>query len=114
MHEMALIQNVIEIVEQEMVRHNVDKLRAIHLACGEMTAVVPEQMKVCFTILTEYTKLAGAKLKLRTVPITYRCRACNHEFKTKGLSFTCPSCNGENPELIAGRELQIECLEVED
>ena len=114
MHEMALVQSIIEIVEQEMARHHVSKLKAIHLACGRMTAVVPEQMTLCFAILAENKPLAGAELKMRTVPITYQCRRCHHEFTSEGIMFNCPSCKGENPELTAGRELQIEFLEVED
>lgn len=112
MHEMALVQGIIEIVEQEMKRHNLDKIKAIHLACGAMRAVVPEQMTLCFEILTQHKPLADAELKMRTVPITYQCRMCHHEFTSEGVMFNCPSCNGENPELTAGRELQIEFLEV--
>lgn len=114
MHEMGLVQSIIEIVEQEMKRHQLDKLKAIHLACGRMTAVVPEQMVLCFEILTENSKLAGAELKMKIVPVTYRCRNCDREFTSEGIIFHCPSCNGEHPKLIGGRELQIEFLEVMD
>ncbi len=114
MHEMALAQSIIEIVEQEMNHYQLDKLKAIHLAVGRMTAVVPEQMKLCFEILTENTRLAGTELKMKIVPVTYRCGVCNQEFTSEGITFNCPSCNGENPELIFGRELKIEFLEVMD
>jgi hydrogenase nickel incorporation protein HypA/HybF len=97
-----------------MVKHHVNKLKAIHLAIGRMSAAVPEQMKLCFEILTENKPLAGTELKMKMVPITYQCRACMREFTSEGITFNCPSCNGENPELTAGRELQIEFLEVED
>jgi hydrogenase nickel incorporation protein HypA/HybF len=114
MHEMSLAQSMIEIVEQEMNHHKIDKLKAIHIAVGRMTAVVPEQMTLCFEILTQNTKLAGTEFKMKMVPVTYQCRMCNREFISEGITFNCPSCNGENPELIFGRELKIEFLEVMD
>ncbi|MEW6186571.1 MAG: hydrogenase maturation nickel metallochaperone HypA [Thermodesulfobacteriota bacterium] len=114
MHEMSLVQNIIDIVEQEMERHGVEQLKAIHLAVGRMSAVVPEQMTLCFEILTSKTKLAGTALKMRMVPITYQCGACEREFTSEGIVSQCPSCSSENLEMIFGRELKIESIEVTD
>lgn len=114
MHEMALVQSMIEIVEQEMAQHHVNNVKAIHLAVGRMTCVVPEQMTLCFEILTHNKPLAGVELKMRMVPVTYQCRECTREFTSEGITSDCPYCKGKYPELITGRELQIEFLEVED
>jgi hydrogenase nickel incorporation protein HypA/HybF len=114
MHEMSLVQNIIDIVEQEMDRHGVEKLKSIHLAVGRMSAVVPQQLTLCFEILTSKTRLAGTALDIKMVPITYRCRNCDQEFTSEGISFKCPSCEGEDPELVFGRELKIESIEVSD
>jgi hydrogenase nickel incorporation protein HypA/HybF len=114
MHEMSLVQNIIDIVQQEMDRHGVEALKAIHLAVGRMSAVVPEQLKLCFEILTSKTKLAGTALDIKMVPITYRCRNCDQEFVSEGISSKCPSCGEEDPELVFGRELKIESIEVSD
>jgi hydrogenase nickel incorporation protein HypA/HybF len=114
MHEMSLVQNIIDIVEQEMARHGVEKLKTIHLAVGRMSAVVPEQMNLCFEILTDKTRLAGTLLEIKIVPITYRCQNCDQEFTSEGIAYKCPFCEGENPELIFGRELKIESIEVMD
>ena len=114
MHEMSLVQNILDIVEQEMKRHQVEKLKAIHLAVGRMSAVVPEQMKMCFKILVDKTPLAEVNLEIRMVPITYQCPNCDREFTSEGIASKCPFCEAENPELIFGRELTIESIEVMD
>lgn len=111
---MSLVQNIIDIVEQEMDRHGVEKLKAIHLAVGRMSAVVPEQLTLCFEILTSQTRLAGTALSIRMVPLTYQCGDCLKEFTSEGITGNCPSCNSENLELIFGRELKIESIEVTD
>lgn len=114
MHEMAIVQSMIEIVEQEMAQHHANKLKAIHLAVGRMTCVVPEQMRLCFEILTDNKPLAGTELVINTIPLTYQCWECNRNFTSEGITSKCLYCKGENLELTAGRELQIESLEVED
>jgi hydrogenase nickel incorporation protein HypA/HybF len=114
MHEMSLVQNIIDIVEQEMERHGVEQLKAIHLAVGRMSAVVPEQMTLCFEILTSKTRLAGTALNIRMVPITYQCSDCHQEFTSEGITSRCPSCDSEKLEMTFGRELKIEFIEVMD
>jgi hydrogenase nickel incorporation protein HypA/HybF len=114
MHEMSLVQNIIDIVVQEMERHGVEQLRAINLAVGRMSAVVPEQMTLCYEILTSNTPLAGTVLNIRLVPITYQCLDCEKEFPSEGIASQCPFCRSENLEMIFGRELKIESIEVMD
>lgn len=114
MHEMSLVQNIIDIVEQEMKRHGVEQLKAINLAVGRMSAVVPEQMILCYEILTSQTPLAGTVLNIRQVPITYQCEDCREEFESEGIASRCPFCKSENLEMTFGRELRIESIEVMD
>ena len=114
MHEMAIVQNIIDIVLQEMEKHGVEKLKTIHLAVGRMSAIVPEQMRMCFEILSTDHKLAGAELNIRMVPLTYRCRDCGKEFTAEGITFKCPHCERPDPDIIFGRELKIESIEVMD
>lgn len=50
MHEMSIAQSVVDIVNEEMARHGVTEIRAINLAVGKMSAVVPQHLNMCFTI----------------------------------------------------------------
>jgi len=114
MHEMSLAQNIVDIVQEEMTRHGVEKLQAINLAVGRMAAVVPQHLTFCFEIITENTGLAGTALHIREVPLTYRCLACGHEFTADEMAFICPECSEADPKLEKGRELTIENIEVAD
>jgi hydrogenase nickel incorporation protein HypA/HybF len=114
MHEMGIVQNIIDIVLQEMDRHGVEKLKTIHLVVGRMSAIVPEQLRMCFEILTTGHRLAGADLAIRLAPVIYRCPDCDSEFTAEGIIFKCPECEAAHPEIIFGRELKIESIEVMD
>ena len=48
MHEMSIAQSIIDIVQQEMARHQVSKVSVIRLVVGEFTAVVPDSLTFSF------------------------------------------------------------------
>lgn len=114
MHEMSIAQSVLDIVEEEMTRHGVEKLRAINLGVGKMSAVVPTHLNLCFQMLTEKTKLEGVILNIREIPVSYECGACSETFEVDKMIFECPACQEPEPALLTGRELSIENIEVED
>jgi len=114
MHEMSIAQSIFDIVEEEMARHGVEELRAINLAIGKMAAVVPQHLNLCFSMIADNSKLAGTILNVRETPLTYKCLACGNSFTAEDMVFQCPECNEENPDLVGGRELTIESMEVAD
>ncbi len=114
MHEMSIAQSVFDIVQEEMARHGVEELKVINLAVGKMAAVVPQHLNMCFGMLADNTNLAGTVLNIRETPLKYSCMACGHIFTSEDMKFNCPECNEENPDLIGGKELTIENMEVAD
>ena len=114
MHEMSIAQNILDIVHEEMVRHQVRRLKAINLAVGRLSAVVPASLTFCFGVLTEGTDLAETALNIRLVPLGYRCADCGREFTAEEPALVCPQCNADKLDLIGGRELTIEDIEAFD
>jgi len=47
------------------------------------------------------------------VPTTARCHQCGREFELGEFDWTCPHCKGNNIEIIGGKELFVESIEVE-
>jgi hydrogenase nickel incorporation protein HypA/HybF len=113
MHEMAIAQSIMDIVEQEMSRHGVTKLSAIRLVVGEFTAVVPQSLSFCFEMITKDTPLEGVKLEMEQVPLTGRCSGCGEEFAIQEYRFVCPKCESKEIEMIAGKELFVKEIEAE-
>jgi len=114
MHEIAIAQSILDIVQEEVTRNQVERLVAINIAVGKLSAVVPQQLAFCFSIITVDTNLAGATLNIREVPLGYVCGACREEFTSEEMSLICPACGEKNPHLITGKELNIESIEVAD
>jgi Zn finger protein HypA/HybF involved in hydrogenase expression len=46
-------------------------------------------------------------------PTLVRCRACGTEYSPENLKLVCPKCKERKVEILSGRELFIENMEVE-
>jgi hydrogenase nickel incorporation protein HypA/HybF len=113
MHEMAIAQGVLDIALDNAARHGAKRITAIKLLVGEMTEVEPDSLRFCFEALAEGTAAAGAQLEIEAVPLVGRCRDCGAEFAVQRFRFVCPTCASVGVEILSGRELKVEHLEVE-
>lgn len=116
MHEMGIAQGILDIAMDHATRHDVPqegKIKVIHLLIGEMTGVEPESLRFCFSSLAAGTIAENAELKVAILPLLGRCRNCQREFSIDEYKFVCPACASVAVEIISGRELKVECLEVE-
>lgn len=113
MHELSLMQSIIEIVEREMEVHEVKRVERIRLKVGEMMGVEETSMQLAFEVLAEDTLMAGATLELVYIPGEAYCSHCDYRYPVKRYRVTCPQCGGGG-QIIAGKELYVDSLEVED
>ena len=79
-----------------------------------MSAVVPSSLRFCFEIAAKDTQLAGAELDIEEIPVRARCKACEAEWTIEGPAFNCEKCDSGQIEILSGRELNIESIEIAD
>ena len=113
MHELALTEGIISIVESEKKKHGFGRVSEISLKLGEYSGVIPECMEEFFPIASKGTAAAGAKLIFEKVPARFECRGCDWRGGLEKGSFTCPECGGESLKMTAGREFYVENIKVE-
>ena len=115
MHEMGIAMQIIEIATASIPEDikNVQVAR-INLKIGKLSAVVPESLRFCFDIASRDTLLSGAELHIKEIPIRARCRNCNHEWTIDEPVFICKKCENGSIEILSGRELDIDSIEIAD
>lgn len=118
MHEMSLTVSLLDIVRQEMERHNAKRLKLIRLRCGALANVVPDAMRFAFEVLTKGTEFEHAVLEMNEEPVRLACGDCGKDFEPGAVSLAvfspCPHCGEEiGHRVLAGKELLIEHIEVE-
>ena len=113
MHELALTEGIIAIVEQEARKNGFERVLEITLKVGEFSGVVPDCLREFFPIASRGTAAEGAALRIEPVPAAFRCGSCGFEGPLPRHTAYCPACGGEEIRMIAGREFFVENLKVE-
>ena len=113
MHELAVTQQVLDIVLQHAEEAEAKQVQRIELVIGDMTSFVDDAVQFCFDALSQGTIAEEAELSFRRIPVTIRCRECGAVFKPDDIDLTCPECGAYAGEVIAGREFYIDHIEVE-
>ena len=76
--------------------------------------MVPDSLTFSFELVSSETVCEGARLELELVPAVLRCGPCAHEWTIDVPAFRCPTCGGADVEVLAGNELEVESIEVEE
>lgn len=115
MHELGIMENVLEVALEYAEQNNVKKIRAINLTVGALLNIVPDDAQKFFNCVSRNTIAENAKINIQRIPARIACRSCGVETdkETKHLSFLCSECGSKDLELISGREFMIALIEVE-
>ncbi len=111
MHELAIAESVVRIAERHADGRRVTK---VYLKVGHLRQVVPSALAFGFELVAQETSVEGAELVLEEVPATGKCRACGSESRLESFPLQCKACGGFDLEIVAGEELYVESLEIED
>jgi hydrogenase nickel incorporation protein HypA/HybF len=115
MHELSIVQEIVHAVEDGLRdAHVTTRVRVVRLTIGKLTAVAPESVAFYFELITRDTPLHGATLDIQETPIVVACGDCEKDSALEDLDFHCPACGSENTEVVRGRELFVDSVEVDD
>jgi hydrogenase nickel incorporation protein HypA/HybF len=113
MHELTITESILKIVVSEAEKHRATRVALIRLKVGEMTHVDPSSVEFYLEIMGKGTIAEGARVEADLVPLRAICRHCSDEFAVIESRFTCPSCGSGQTDVVAGRELYVDSIEIE-
>lgn len=113
MHELAMVASIYNVIEAKIKEYGVNKVKQVTIIVGELTGVEDATLKACFEMYVQATPAEGAELVIKRVPVKVSCRICGNEYKTKIPFSECAVCGNKSIQIIDGKELYIDCLEVE-
>ena len=113
MHELGIMTGVMDAVTKSAEEAGADKVLKITLSVGEMTECIQDALVFAFEALSEGTLCEGAELVISMITPKSRCLECGAEFEHDRFHMFCPECDSFATQLIAGRELQIDSIEVD-
>jgi len=114
MHEIGLMQNVLEMSFERANAHQAKRIDAINLRIGTLAGVVPEALEFAFACMRKGTLAESARLNIEQVPVVCWCRKCKSEFSPENGFSLCPECGLNDIEMRSGLEMNLVSVEVSD
>jgi len=114
-HELSIASRLVEIAAEHCRKAGATRATAVTLRIGRLSCVHEDALRFSFDRVREGTPLAGADLRIIHVPARLWCRPCGREVELTGIQrFACPVCGTPSGDIRAGRELDLEAIELVD
>ncbi len=113
MHEMTITQGILDIVLDTAEKSNAKKVNQVNLVVGSLAQVVPDCVTLYFEVMAKDTVAEGAKLNITMIEAKAKCTKCGTIFAAEDMSVKCPSCGDILGQMISGRELSVESIDID-
>jgi hydrogenase nickel incorporation protein HypA/HybF len=112
MHELSLINGLLDIVETYEKSHGFEQVNALKLSFGRLSCIDPGALRFAFEIQSKGTKAEGAVLEFDIRPVVLYCFSCEQEMNVERYPVPCPECQGVNVIMTGGTE-SLQLLEMD-
>ncbi len=113
MHELSIATELFTQINKIIENQPYNKVLSITLKVGKMQQIIPEAFDFAMEVITKDTKAEGVKIIYKELPIIIKCNQCNIESEVNEFHFICEKCGSTDVEIISGKELMFESMEVE-
>jgi len=113
LHEYAITESILEIVQTEAVEAGARRVDEVKVVIGELSSFAESSIEFYFEELSRGTVAEGACLVFEKLEANAECCACGSGFRPRNAFYSCPACGSRLFELKRGKELYIDSIEVE-
>lgn len=113
MHEMAISESIVDILEAEAGRQNYARIKRVWLEIGPLSGVETDALRFTFDVVTRGTLAENAVLEIIATEARAWCLPCEKSVSITQRFDACPQCGGYQLQMTSGDEMRIKELEVE-
>lgn len=114
MHEMSIVQALLEQVEAEVDKAGQGgRVSSLELIVGKLSGVHADSIRFAFELLSPGTLAEGAALHISEPPAHVRCLDCQAQSPVDELVMHCPRCGSGHVSIEGGRELLLQSIDVD-
>jgi len=114
MHELSLCEEIRNILCSEAEKHNLDRIRVVHLRIGALSCVEIEALRFCFKPVMVGSIAEGAALEICQVPAKAKCHVCDDTYDVAARWEACPLCGTASGNIIYGDEMHVARIEADE
>jgi hydrogenase nickel incorporation protein HypA/HybF len=112
MHEMALAESMLEIVESTARKNGAERVLAVRLEIGALAQVEPDALRFCFDAVTRGSLAREARLEIVTTPGAAWCMPCSETVALAALGLPCPRCGSYQLTVSQGDAMRVKDIEI--
>jgi hydrogenase nickel incorporation protein HypA/HybF len=111
MHELSVATAILNTA----IKHAEDRrVSVVSVRVGAMRQVVPDSLRFYFEIVARDTACEDAALELIAIATELQCSDCERSWSPQIPAFRCPDCGSADVQMLAGEELEVDYIEVEE
>lgn len=110
MHEISLMGDIIQLVQEDAAVNGLGKIEKIELIVGEIANAMPDALKMAFDIFRDQNPhifAQTAELVIHLEEAKAKCVLCDLEYRPEQKIALCPSCNIPSGKVLAGETFQV-------
>lgn len=104
--------SLLSLALEDAKKNGARRIVSIKLVVGELTGIEADAVNFYFGFMAKDTIANGSALEFNYTKAQLRCRDCDIIFPRNELKFNCPNCNKKAVEIVGGRELYIDSMEI--
>jgi hydrogenase nickel incorporation protein HypA/HybF len=112
MHELSLVNSLLDIIEEHASQEPFKKATCLYLSMGSLSCVDRAALQFAFAVQSKGTKAEGARLAVEVLPAVVYCFACGVETRQERFNAACPACGSDQVTLTGGTE-ELRLLEMD-
>ena len=107
MHELSIAEGIIEIVERTAKSNNVNRVKSVRIAVGELAGVDIDCLRFAWQSVTQQGCAQNAQLIIERPPGKAWYMDCAQTVSLKRYGGACPICGGFHLTATGGTELKV-------
>jgi hydrogenase nickel incorporation protein HypA/HybF len=110
-HELSIASAIVNTA----VKHAAGRrVTVVTVRTGRLRQVVPATLEFYWGVVARDSLCEGSRLEQVVVPARIRCDLCATEWEPEFADFRCAACASTTTTIVAGDELEVESIEVEE
>lgn len=110
MHEMALMIDILQVIQVDALKHGIKRVDKVELTVGEISNAMPEALMAAFDVFKVQNRhifSESAQLFIEIEKAEAECIVCQRKYVPDNRISFCPDCDMPSGKIISGDILQI-------
>lgn len=108
MHELSIVESLIELCEENALNNKACNVQEIYVKIGRLSGIEVDLFKRCFETFKENSNICkNAKFFIELAPLEILCLKCDQTSILEENVFKCPKCQSIEYKIIQGEDLHL-------